>query len=139
MALVDINWTPTRRELRQFAVITLVGCAIVGAILRGYDHRTAATVVWAVGAVIGLVGLAVPVAVKPVFLALSAVSWPIGFVLSYVVLGIFYYVVITGTGLAFRLVGRDPLHLKPDPTATTYWEPKSLPDPQNKSRYFRQF
>ncbi len=139
MALIDINWTPTRRELRQFAVITLIGCAIVGAVLRWYGYASAGTVVWAVGVVIGLVGLVVPLAAKPVYLLLSVVSWPIGFVVSYVVLAVFYYGIITGTGLIFRLLGRDPLHLRPDPEATSYWQPKSLPDPENKQRYFRQF
>ena len=139
MALVEMNWTPTRRELRQVAVITLIGCAIVGGVLRWYGHPTAATVVWAIGAVVGPIGLIAPVLVKPVFLVLSIVSWPIGFVVSYVVMAVFYYVIITGTGMIFRLVGRDPLHRKPDPEATTYWQPKVLPGAKNRERYFRQF
>ncbi len=139
MALVEMNWTPTRRELRQFAAITLVACAIIGGVLRWTDHPTVSTVIWAAGAAVGLVGLVAPSAVRPVFLLLSVVSWPIGVVVSYVVLAVFYYVIITGTGLAFRLAGRDPLHRKFDPEAESYWQPKVLPGVEDKERYFRQF
>ena len=139
MALVEMNWTPTRRELRTFAVVTLIGCAVIGGLLRWWGHPSVSTGIWCAGAVIGLIGLVVPPAVKPVFLLLSLVSWPIGFVVSYVVLGIFFYIVITATGMVFRVLGRDPLHRKPDPDATTYWQPKSLPDVDQRDRYFRQF
>ena len=95
--------------------------------------------VWAAGGVIGLIGLAVPPVVKPVYLLLTVVSWPIGYVVSHVVLAVFYYVIITGTGLIFRLVGRDPLQRRFDPAASSYWQSKTLPDAQNRERYFRQF
>lgn len=139
MALVDINWKPNRRELRVFATIMLIGCSIVAAVLWSYDHASAAKVVGCIGVVVGAMGLIVPPAVKPAYLLLTVVSWPIGFVLSYVVMGVFYYVIITGTGLVFRLVGRDPLHRRFEPDATTYWQPKNLPGAENKERYFRQF
>lgn len=139
MAMIDLNWNPTSRELRVFGVIMLIGCGIVGALAWSWGHPTVAKVVWGVGAVVGVVALVVPIAAKPVYLLLAVVSWPIGFVMSYVVLGIFYYVIITGTGLVFRLVGRDPLQRRLDPEASTYWQPKVLPDPQDRQRYFRQF
>jgi len=139
MALIEINWNPTRREQRRFAGIMLVGCTVVGAILRGYAHPGAAVAVWGIGAVIGGVGLLFPSAVRPVYLLLTVVTWPIGWVMSYVFLGLFYYIVITGTGVVFRLLGRDPLRRRFDPRAETYWQPKVLPGPEDKSRYFRQF
>ncbi|MBN1341214.1 MAG: hypothetical protein JXQ73_00965 [Phycisphaerae bacterium] len=139
MAMIDINWTPTRRDLRVFGVIMLIGCGIVGAVLRSYDLAAAGKIVWAVGAGIGVLGLAAPPLVKPVYLLLTVVSWPIGYVVSHVVLAVFYYVIITGTGLIFRLVGRDPLQRKFEPGAPSYWQPKTLPDAGNRERYFRQF
>ncbi len=139
MAMIDINWNPTSRELRVFGVIMLIGCGIVGGLLWSWGYPTAAKVVWGVGGAVGVVALLVPIAAKPVYLLLTVVSWPIGFVMSYLVLGLFYYVIITGTGLVFRVIGRDPLQRRLDPEATTYWEPKSLPDANDKRRYFRQF
>lgn len=139
MGLVDINWTPNRRELRIFSAITLVGCGIIAGVLWSYGYATPAKIVGGIGLAVGVVGLILPPAVKPVYMFLSVVSWPIGAVVSYVVMGIFYYVIITGTGLAFRLVGRDPLQRSPDPNASTYWQPKHLPDEESKERYFRQF
>ncbi len=139
MPLVEMKWNPSRRELRQFGGIMLVGCAVVGAVLRWYGHPSAAAVVWAIGTIVGVLGLIIPPAAKPVYLFLSLVSWPVGWVMSYVILGIVYYIVITGTGMVFRLLGRDPLQLNRDPSATTYWKPKVLPRPEEKQRYFSQF
>jgi hypothetical protein len=139
MALVEMNWNPARRELRQFGGIMLIGCGIVGAVLWLYGHPSAGKVIWVVGAAVGLPGLAFPPAVKPVYLLLSLVSWPVGWVMSYLILGIFYYVIITGTGLVFRLIGRDALQLRFDPNAKTYWRAKVLPGPEEKQRYFSQF
>ncbi len=139
MALIDINWNPTPRELRTFGIVTLIGCAIVGLVLWSYALVTAAKVIWGVGAVIFVLGLALPAAAKPIYLLLSAVSWPIGYVISHVVLAVFYYGLVTGTGLVFRLVGRDPLQRRFDPQAETYWQAKALPEAGDRDRYFRQF
>ncbi len=139
MALIDIDWKPSQRVLRQFGGIMLVGCAVMGAVLRWLGHPSAGMAVWGFGAVVGPVGLIVPTAAKPVYLLLTVLSWPIGWVMSHVILGVFYYGVITPIGLVFRLMGRDALQLKRHAGVTTYWHPKVLPGSGEKKRYFRQF
>jgi len=54
---------------------------------------------------LGLLGLSIPVVLYPVYVVLTAVSLPIGFVFSYFIMGIFYYLLITPIGLVFRLMG----------------------------------
>ena len=66
-----------------------------------------------------------------------AVTFPIGWVISHLLLGLIYYGMFTPLALFFRLVGRDALKLKIDRNAASYWiETPTNPDPAN---YFRQF
>ena len=92
---------------------------------------------WAVGPVVALVGLAVPKALKPLFIALTVIAWPIGMVIGTVLLGLTYYVVVTAVGLGFKLLGKDPMHRRFDRDAATYWIRR--PQRTDVSRYFRQF
>jgi hypothetical protein len=48
-----------------------------------------------------------------------------------------YYGVFTPVALAFRVVGRDALRLRPRPNLPTYWLPK--PRAADAASYFRQF
>ena len=65
------------------------------------------------------------------------VTFPIGLVLSHVIIAFIYYVVLTPAGLLLRLFKGDLLARAYDPSATTYWIKRT---PQtDTSRYFRQF
>jgi len=53
----------------------------------------------------------------------------LGKVVSPIALGILFYAVITPIGLIIRLTGKDPLRLKFDPDAESYWIPREPPGP----------
>ena len=138
MALVELNLQPTRRELRQFAWICLAGLLLVGLILRWrWGLHTAPMVLWILGPAIAVIGLVVPAALKPLYIGLMVITYPIGWVVSHVTLAIAYYVVLTGLGLIFRAIGRDPLQRKFDRNAATYWIPRR--PTTDVKRYFQQF
>lgn len=147
MSLTRINLRPTRRELRQFGTIALVGCALLGGwifwkgTLFGCDlgdtAHTVSFIIWALGVLSVLFSLFAPQANRPLYLVLIIVTWPIGFVVSHIIMGIVFFGVITPIGLVFRLLGRDPLHRRFEPQAKSYWVPHVSPD--NIARYFRQF
>jgi hypothetical protein len=65
------------------------------------------------------------------------VTSPLGFVLSYVVLGLIYFVVFTLIGWALRLCGYDPLQRRYDRQAKTYWVTRR--EQRSRASYFRQF
>jgi hypothetical protein len=134
MAIVEINWNPTNRQLRQFGVICLFAIPLLGWIW-GVELRTLG---WLglVGLVLALVGVVAPKAIKPVFLALTVVTTPIGMVLGEVVMLLVYMGVFLPIGMIFRLTRRDALQLKLDRQARTYWQPKQ--QPRDVSSYFRQ-
>ena len=59
-------------------------------------------------------------------------------IVSPLVLGLLFFLTVTPTGLLMRLMGKDPLRLKFDPEAESYWikrEPPG-PDPQTMTKQF---
>ena len=148
MALIEINWRPDRKQLRGFGWISLVAFGAIGTWIffkqsflgipiAPIAAQRAAYTLWVTAGVCVVLGLTVPVALRPLFVGLTLVSLPIGFVVSHVIMFVVFYVVFTPIGLVFRLVGYDPLHRKLEPEADTYWVRRRLE--HDTKRYFRQF
>jgi hypothetical protein len=53
----------------------------------------------------------------------------LGRVMNPVVMALMFYFVFTPFALFFRLMGKDPLRLKADPEADSYWIPRNPPGP----------
>ena len=53
----------------------------------------------------------------------------LGRIVSPVVIGILYYLVITPFGIVMRLAGKDPLRLRREPEAQSYWIKRDPPGP----------
>lgn len=86
---------------------------------------------WLVGvaAAFALVAL-----IKPTLLAVLNRLWIklgvlLGKIVSPIALGILFYGVFTPLGTMIRLTGKDPLRLKFDPDAESYWIPREPPGP----------
>ena len=139
MALVDINWHPAKRELKQFARIWFpLFYAVVGALAWGkYGSPRVAWCVWGTGIALSVASIAFPAILRGIFVGMSVATWPIGWVVSHLLLGVIFYGIVTPIGFLLRLCGRDPLQRKFDPQAKTYWvshEPTT-----DTRRYFRQY
>lgn len=139
MSLVKIHWHPTRRELKQFAAIWFpLFFAIVGWLVwRRLGAWNAAVAIWIVVAVLSPLMWFLPRLARAVFVGWMCVTFPIGYVVSHILLAVVYFGIVTPIGLIMRLAGRDALGLKIDPNATTYWVPHAMP--KDSRRYFRQF
>jgi hypothetical protein len=137
MALLDINWSPSRKELRQFAAIWLVFFAALG-VWWWYDgSATVARWLWIAAVAVGLPGLVMPALMRPIYVGWMAAAFPIGWVVSHLLLGTLYFLILTPIGLLLRLLGNDPMNRELDRAAKTYWvEHRTGDDP---STYFRQF
>jgi len=147
MKLIELDFNPPPRVLRQFGLIALVAFPLLGGVcywrggLFGIDFGSAtlpvAWVLAGLGLAAGLLAGLAPRAIRPLYVSLLAITAPIGFVLSYVILGVLFYLVITPVGLVLRRVGYDPLKRDFEREAETYWvkvEPRA-----SKTSYFRQF
>lgn len=121
MSLVRINRNPSRRQLASFAVAWLAFLGLWGSALWLRGHRPAAEILWAAAGVVPLAGAVSARFLRHVFVGLSYATYPVGFVVSQVVLAIAYFLVLFPIGLAMRMFGHDPLARRFDPEAKSYW------------------
>jgi len=148
MGLIAVNWKPDRRQLRWFGLFSVIGFGGIGTWmffqqrLFGFEFAEAtatvtAQVLWGLAGFCGVLALILPVALRPLYVVLTAISLPIGFVLSHVLMAVVFYGLLTPVGLFFRMIGRDPLERKFDRSATTYWVARE--SVKDVTRYYRQF
>ena len=148
MSLIQVNWKPNEHQLRTFGLI----CGVVGAVLgvltlwRGSIFgieleiaraREVSYFLFAGATICVVLALTKARAFWPLYVLATAISLPIGFVLSYVVLGVLFYLVVTPYGLIFRLLGRDVLTRRFDRSARSYWVRRT--PVTDMSRYYRQY
>jgi len=57
----------------------------------------------------------------------------LGRIVSPIALGLLFYLAVTPTGLIMRLMGKDPLLLKRNAGATSYWRRREPPGPRPDS------
>ena len=134
MSLIEINWQPTKRQIRQFSVVCLVALPLVGWIW-GAEGRWLLGLFGA-GAGIALLGWTVPGVIRPVYLGLTVITAPIGMVIGELLMVMIYFGVVCPLGLLGRVVGRDRLRLKLDRAAKSCWEKKKRPS--SVRSYYRQ-
>ncbi len=138
MALIDINWKPTTRELRVFAVLWLVFFGLLGVWMFSRDSSPALVgSLWGVALTGGVLGMAWPGLLRPVYRLWMVLAFPIGWLVSHLILALVYFGILTPIGLLLRLAGHDPLRLKPDRSIASYWCER--PTETDTDRYFRQF
>jgi hypothetical protein len=138
VALIHVNNDPSRRQLQQFGFVWM-GFLLLFAALAWWRLDAPDVARWLVVAsvVVPVVGWLWPAFMKAVYVGLSYAAFPIGFVVSHVVMAVVYYLVVTPIGLVMRVLGHDPMHRRFDPETPTYWiERQPVRDPK---RYYRQF
>ena len=148
MAVLEMDWKPTPKMLRTFGLLGLVIFSLLASI-AWWKHRIAfftlpdtaieptSYTLLGLAAYCGLFAAAYPKALYPLYVTLTVVFYPIGFLLSYVIMFVLYYFVIVPIGLVFKLIGKDPMNRRFEPQSSTYWIRRS--PPQDVKRYFRQF
>ncbi len=135
--MIDINLRPTDRMLRQFAAAWLLVVTALGAnqwLLRGNPRIGAALI--AAGIVLGIVGLMLPRAVCWLFVICTVAAFPVGWVVSQVMLLVLFAAVITPVALLFKATGRDRLSRRRS-SQESYWKRKIATE--DVRRYLRQY
>jgi hypothetical protein len=136
--MIRIEHQPSRRQLAVFGLLWLAFFSILGWLAwRRTGSLAAAGAFWAIGAAIPAVGRAWPGGLRIVYLLAAYATFPVGLVVSFVILALVYYFVLTPTGLVLRLSGYDPMQRRFDRSAKTYWTPRE--QEKTTERYFRQF
>jgi hypothetical protein len=134
VALFQTNLNPDRKELRLFAGLWFP--AFWGMVGWAFFRRvpSVAFAIWALTAVQALAGLVRPATILPIYRFMIRITFPIGWVLSRVVVAAAFFLVITPIGYLMRL-SHDPMRRNIDRAAKSYWIDC---EPVDRDRYFRQ-
>lgn len=126
-----------KAKLREFGIT--LGCAfgVLGGLLLWRD-KSYYIYFFAASAVFFLLGLAVPIALRPVQKVWMKFSMALGWVMTRVILTILFFAVFTPIGFVSRLFGKRFLCLATGESCDTYWEYKK-PKEIRKSDYERQY
>lgn len=142
--MIRLNTDPTTKQLRSFALLWWpLFCIATSLALWRFGFQSAAQLAGGLGILIAGVGALAPRLIRPVFVGLLFVTYPIGWVISHLVLLLAYYAVLTPVGLLLRLTGRDPLfpagrELDNAPgIEQTRWQRWQAPE--SRRRYFSQY
>lgn len=137
MAMMEINWNPSRKELRQFGFLCVAFFGGIAA-YRGYYYgaTTLVQVFTAFAAIGGILGAVAPQLLKYIFVGWIIAVFPIGWTISHLLLGFIYYFILTPIGFLIRMLGHDPMNRTIDRSAESYW---TVHDQAPVARYFRQF
>lgn len=136
--MIEINKNPSARELKQFGALWLIFFAIVGGITWYRTGSQAGGVaVWTIALVTATVGFLLPSFMRLVYVGMSYAAFPIGWLISHIVLALAYYLVLTPIAFVLKMAARDSLELRFDRSVESYWT--RLPRIEDSNRYFRQF
>lgn len=135
----QINWQPTDRDLRTFGnllgIFLLAICGYVFWKHSGYQPwMTAVGIITFI-----LLGLAngVPQSLKWLYLGWMLAVFPIGWLITHLLLAIIFFGLFTPLGLIMRMVSGDPLASKVSADCKSYWRP--FRQTESIERYFRQY
>jgi len=124
MFLKDIKELKTgTRELRNFGLLVGGVFALLGLLFMA---RGKAAYPWLLtpGLLLVAFGSIAPRILKYIYLVWMGLALVLGFVVSHIILTLFFFLIITPIGLIARLAGKDFLRLKLDRQAKSYWIPR---------------
>lgn len=90
---------------------------------------------WALGAATAflLAALVAPKALRPLNLLWFKFGMLLHHVVTPLVMGLLFFLTVTPVGLLMRATGKDPMRLKRDPSAASYWIMRTPPGPAPES------
>jgi len=139
MSLVEIDWNPKQKQLRSFGKIALAASTVIALLLyllKGIALKWV-LIIFGFGLIIFIIGMISLKLTKMIYLGMILFTLPIGYVVSFILLALFYFFLLAPLGLIFRLIGRDPLNRRFDPNKKSYW--LSRQSPEGPEQYFHQF
>jgi len=130
---IDTSPRGIRKFGVTFAVLGTIGAALM--IYKGNPHWP-----WLLGAGLFflLTGFVAHSLLRPVYVAWMKFAHVLGWINTRVLLGVFFYLVLTPAGLLARAFGKDLLDLKIDGDSQTYWKKRNTASP-GKERYEHLF
>lgn len=122
-----------KKGLRDFGLITGALFALIFGLLLPWKFEWSWPVwPWALLAILAFMAFVSPAALNPVYRIWMRFGLIMGSIISRIILGLVFFLVVTPIGLIMRATGRDPMNRQLDPEMASYREAIS----ENKSHSF---
>jgi multisubunit Na+/H+ antiporter MnhG subunit len=108
------------KELREFGVVVGLVLILFGAVAM-FRGKPFYPYLYGAGLALAAFGVLMPKTLKPLQKAWMASALVIGFVMSRLILGILFYLVMTPIGLLMKLFGKDLLDERLEKEKASYW------------------
>ena len=131
------NIKSEKSDLRKFGITIGLFLMILAGVLF-WRGRESFEILLVSGLALCLLGLTIPVILKPVYWIWMVFATILGWIMTRVILSLLFYLVITPIGVFSRLSGNRFLDLKWDKSKSTYWNYR-VSKQQNREDYERQF
>jgi 4-hydroxybenzoate polyprenyltransferase len=115
----------TKKDLRKFG-LTVGGVLVIIAAFLFWFEKPSAIYFAIIGAFLILTGLIYQSFLKPFNKVWMGLAIVLGFIMSRVILTIFFYLILTPISLLAKLFRKKFMDLKYDKSAKTYWEKRSI-------------
>lgn len=142
--MIEVDWRPSSGKLRQFGWCCLIGFSTIGVIFAWRNEAFAgsgewqpSSCLWALALLAWLVGLSAPQMLRPLYILLTVLAFPIGWALSNLVLALIFIFCFVPFALWFRLIKRDELHLNWNKQAKSFW--LNANPARSSASYYRPF
>ena len=115
------NTEPNKIELRNFALVTGTGLALIFGLfipwIWSFDWLVWP---WYTAAVLVAWGLIHPSSLKPVYIGWMRFASVLAFINTRIILGLIFFLIFLPMALTIRLFGSDAMHRKFDPNRSSY-------------------
>lgn len=108
------------KELRRFSFTLCGALSILGGLVL-WRKGEIGFLLWVIGIMILSVGLLKPRLLGPIHRGWMGISFIMGFFMTHLILALIYYLVFTPMALVMGALGKDPLRLKQEWNAESYW------------------
>lgn len=136
--MVEIKSTFSRRELLWFGPLFALFAGMIGGVARWrFAAPEVAQGIWIFSAALIALYYLVPALRRGIFTGWLAAVFPLGWLLSHVLLAAVFYLVVFPIGFLMKLFRYDALQRRFDRDAESYWIER---EPKRDARdYFRQY
>ncbi len=121
------------KGLRKFGITTGAIIVILFAVFFPwvFDSATMPVWPWIVACLLWVPAIFLPRVLQPVYTTWMKIGHAIGWFNTRIILGVIFYVLVMPMGLIMRLLGKDPMGMKHDKSASSY-RIKSVSEPKDR-------
>jgi hypothetical protein len=128
--------TQEKRRLRSFGIIMAVVLSLIASVLL-WNDRPVCMYLFVISSLFLISGIAFPRLLKPIEFVWMKLAFILGYIMTRIILTIVFYLAVTPVGLLRQLFSKDPLDMKIDKDAASYWKPVDPKGP--KSRPYKPY